>query len=267
MTFLDLLPPIAFAVFAWWFSTGLILLVLRAPRAAHRGWLAVFAGIAVFAVAGVGHLAGVADGWAAYAGFVLAVVIWGWHEAAFLMGYVTGPRPAPCPDGARGFDRFRFATLTVLHHEIALAATLAALAALTWGQPNQTATIVFAVLFVMRLSAKFNLFLGVPNLSDEFMPPHLEHLKSYLPRRPTGLFMPISMTLGLVLAAWLMAQATAAAPHSAAAIGLVLAFALTLLALLEHAFMVLPVRDTALWKWATPRKDDGAALPDEGQRG
>ena len=37
-------------------------------------------------------------------------------------------------------------------------------------QPNQVATWTFALLWVMRLSAKFNLFLGVRNRGEEFGP-------------------------------------------------------------------------------------------------
>jgi putative photosynthetic complex assembly protein 2 len=43
-------------------------------------------------------------------------------------------------------------------------------------QPNQVGTGTFAVLWVMRISAKLNLFLGVRNLSEELLPPHLAYL-------------------------------------------------------------------------------------------
>jgi hypothetical protein len=34
-------------------------------------------------------------------------------------------------------------------------------------------------------------------------------------------------------------------------------FALTALALIEHLFMVLPLPDTALWRWAMPAAGKG----------
>jgi putative photosynthetic complex assembly protein 2 len=37
-----------------------------------------------------------------------------------------------------------------------------------------------------------------------------------------------------------------------AAVGFALMFALTALAIVEHAFMILPLPDTALWRWAMP---------------
>jgi putative photosynthetic complex assembly protein 2 len=46
-------------------------------------------------------------------------------------------------------------------------------------------------------------------------------------------------------------------------IGFSLLFALTSLAVIEHAFMVLPIQDTALWRWALPpsaKNSNGPAL-------
>jgi putative photosynthetic complex assembly protein 2 len=256
MTLAALAPPILFTVFAWWFSTGLILLLLRLPPARHGRALGLYGAIAIAATGGIAFLARESGVMATYAGFTLALLVWGWHEASFLMGKITGPRPAACPPGAQGWSRFGFATMTVLHHEIALALTAAALWALTAGEANPIAGWTFALLFAMRLSAKFNIFLGVPNLSDEFFPPHLAHLKTYLPRRAMSALMPLSLLGSLVFAAWAMERATRAhaAGDPATATGLVIIFALTMMAFLEHAFMILPVRDAALWRWAAPRR-------------
>jgi hypothetical protein len=51
-----------------------------------------------------------------------------------------------------------------------------------------------------------------------------------------------------------MTQADRAIEGSAMATGFVLLFTLAALALLEHFFMVLPVQDAALWRWASPSK-------------
>ena len=102
------------------------------------------------------------------------IALWGWHELAFLLGRVTGPRRGPCPPGLEGWARFRAATEAVIHHELALAATMAAVVALSWNASNQVAVWTFAVLWLMRLSAKFDVFLGVQNLSQDFVPPHLK---------------------------------------------------------------------------------------------
>jgi putative photosynthetic complex assembly protein 2 len=179
--------------------------------------------------------------------------VWGWIEMSFLFGFVTGPRVAPCPADAEGWRRFSLAVQTVIHHELAILAGAVLLVILTWGQPNQTGTLAFLVLMLMRLSAKLNIFFGVPNLTDAFMPAHLAHLKTYFRKRPFNALAPISLLGGTVLAAWFFGQATAAEAGSGAAVGGMLLFALTALAVVEHLFMMLPVRDDLLWRWAMPR--------------
>jgi putative photosynthetic complex assembly protein 2 len=254
MTLADLAPPILTAAFAWWFSTGAILMLVRRPKAEH-GWLLACGAVGAMVAMG-GAIASAHDtgAGAAYTGFLAALCVWGWHEASFLMGVLTGPRRLPCPPAASGWTRFRLATLTVLHHEIALALTALALVALTWGAPNQTATATFLVLFVMRLSAKLNLFLGVPRYADEFFPPHLAHLKSYLPRRAFNALLPFSLIGAGALAAFFLQRALATGD-----IGLALVFALTALAFIEHVFMIAPVSETALWRWAVPRREKNIA--------
>lgn len=246
--------PIIATVFAWWFSTGIILLLVRLPPKNYGGALSLFALVLASATGGVIVTADENTSAAAYFAAGCALCIWGWHEASFLMGKITGPRPAACPADAKGWSRFKYATLTVIHHEIAIFLTLLALIGLTWGQPNPVAAWTFGILFAMRISAKLNIFLGVPNLTDEFFPAHLEHLKSYLPKRPMNALMPVSVIGSLILCAWLMTQADRAAEGSAMATGFLLLFTLTALALLEHFFMVLPVQDAALWRWASPSK-------------
>jgi len=193
MDLATLAVPIITTVFAWWFSTGIILLMLRLPPKRYGSALSLFALVLAVATGGVIITADIDTGPSAYIAAGCALCIWGWHEASFLMGKITGPRPAACPENAKGWTRFKFAALTVLHHEIAIFLTLLALIGLTWGQPNPVAAWTFGILFAMRISAKLNIFLGVPNLSDEFFPAHIEHLKSYLAKRPMNALMPISV--------------------------------------------------------------------------
>ena len=40
------------------------------------------------------------------------------------------------------------------------------------------------------------MFLGVPNLTEEFLPEHLHYLKSFLSRKPMNLLFPVSVTAG-----------------------------------------------------------------------
>jgi putative photosynthetic complex assembly protein 2 len=139
-----------------------------------------------------------------------------------------------------------------MHHEVALALTLAALVVLTWGQPNQIGTLTFLVLWVMRLSAKFNLFLGAPHRGEELLPAHLQHLKSYFRNRRMNALIPISILSGVALACVLAGLAHAPAALPLEQVGYSLLLTLTLLAVLEHVFMFVPPPNALLWGWAEP---------------
>lgn len=262
--------PVIAALLTWWFGTGVVLL---AERLGSRWALAraVGAGFALAAAVGLCLWSlGQPTEIGAYAGFAAGVAIWGWHELAFVLGWLAGPNRAPCPQGARGWRRFSAAAATVMHHELALVGTLAALAAVSWSAPNQTALAVFAALWVMRISAKLNLFLGVPNVSAEFAPPRLRHMASYFRVRRMNALFPFSI-VGATFAAALAAEAAAMAATPFERVGACLLATLLALAVLEHWFMVLPVRDTLLWRWALgPRElvepDAAEAAPGDAAR-
>jgi putative photosynthetic complex assembly protein 2 len=238
------------AILAWWLSTAVILVVCALPQRTFRVSFAAASLIAVAAVYGFVRSAWNTDMAGAYVGFASALAIWGWIEMSFLMGFITGPRTAPCPQSATGWIRFRLALQTLLYHELTIAGAAVLLVALSWGAPNQTGTLAFLILMVMRISAKLNIFLGVPNLTDEFLPQRLDYLKSYFRKRQSNAFFPVSVAA----AAWtsmVLAQKALAADGAAAG-GYALLFTLTALAILEHVFMVLPLPDAALWRWAMP---------------
>lgn len=246
-----IVPPLLFAFLMWFIGTASIVWLDSRPRATYAtsltlaGVLAIAATVLVRARAGDTSLAG------AYTAFAAAIVIWGWHEMSFLMGIVAGPNRDECPPDASGWRRFSAATATVIHHELAIAATAIMLFAVTWGQPNQAAPLTFLLLFVLRLSAKFNLYLGVPNLSDEVFPDHLVYLKSYFRKRRCNALFPFSIVLsgGLTAWAWLAGQG-APAGSGLWATGTLLA-GLAALGLVEHLFLVLPLRDAKLFQWAS----------------
>ncbi len=243
---------VLYTLFLWWFSTGAILWLDRRAPSTYRFSLLAGLGVAMAALAGVVFSLRTATAAGAVVGFTSAVLIWGWHELSFLTGAITGPRRLSCPPEASGGRRFVLAASTLIHHEIALAVTALALAALSWGQVNPVGAWTFLLLFACRLSAKLNLFLGVPNFSSDLFPEHLRHLTSYVRKAPPSALFPVSVALGSALAAGLAwrALASGASPYEAAACSLL--FALTALAMVEHAFMVVPLPDAALWRWALP---------------
>lgn len=238
----------AFAVFAWWFSTGAILWLVRRP-APGASWAAalLLGGLGVWGLAASAartDLAGV------YCAFAAALSLWGLHELAFLRGWITGPVRTPCPRAAGLWDRLSAAAGAVLYHELALAATLALMVWLARGAPNQIGVATFTVLFVMRLSAKFNVFIGAPHLASEFLPERLTYLKSYFGRSRYNLLLPLCL-IASGAAAWRLGwDAFVGAESAFEAAGASLVFSLLALAMLEHLFLALPMGDAALWRWA-----------------
>ena len=246
----DFAPAALFALFIWWFSTGVLLYVDHLPRRTFGMTIGISSGLGLLAICGLHHWSQTASPLNAYLTFLCALAIWAWHELTFLLGMVTGPRKLPCPPDATGWRRFNYAAQIVIHHELALAATLVLIAALTMDAPNQVGTATFVVLWIMRLSAKFNLFLGVHNLTKEFIPDHLTYMLSYFRQSRLNPLMPVSVTLGTAGVVWLigLAFSTSNSPFQEAALGLI---ATTLaLAVLEHVFLVLPIPDGLLWRWA-----------------
>jgi putative photosynthetic complex assembly protein 2 len=249
--------PLLFATVLWFVATGFVLWLDRLPKETWPFSIVAATVASGFAMGGIIMTAPLTGSTAAYIAFACALVLWGWHELSFLMGFVTGPNREPCPDDATGWRRFRLAAATLIHHEVAMFATVIVIIAASWGQPNQTAALTFMLLFVMRLSAKFNIFAGVPHLSTEMMPDHMRYLATYFRIRPPRVLFAISLIGIGALAAWLGRAALAA--EGGLATCYALAFALVVLAFIEHGFLVLPWQDTRLFHWAMRDKQSPAA--------
>lgn len=243
------------ALFVWWFSTGAILAAVKwSDRHGRRArfWCAL-AGLPVLGLGIWGYsvtldqtgLGGV------YGGFLAALAIWGWIELAFLTGMITGPNVHPCPAIVPEWERFVRAWGTIAHHEVLLVTALVSLIWTGHDAENTTGLWTFVVLFFARISAKLNLFLGVPKINTEFLPGALSHLPSHFRNARLNWLFPLSITaLSFAAACWL--ERLYSVPGPAAAVGFALLAALTLLALLEHWLMVLPLPDEKLWRWMLP---------------
>ncbi len=229
---------------------GVVLYLDGLPRTTFRYSLAGAGAIAVAALAGVVMSSDSIDVGNAYVAFTCGLTLWGWLEMSYFMGLITGPWQAPCPPQLRGWPRFALALRTSLYHEVLVVLVGCALLAYTRNSPNQLAAWTFAVLWLMRWSSKLNVFLGVPNLNEEFLPDTLDYLKSFMIKKPMNLLFPLSITLATVLSVELLAAALVAPAQSFEATAYGLLAALMLLGLLEHWFLVLPLEDAALWRWA-----------------
>jgi putative photosynthetic complex assembly protein 2 len=240
--------PIGFAIFIWWFSTGLVLLLDNLPRTTFRWSVLISSALALAALVALSHTAGQTSVAGAYCAFTSALMVWAWHELTFLTGWLTGWRKQPLTAGAVGWQRFSQAVAAIVWHELGILASGLLIVAITWGEPNQVGTATFLVLWVMRTSAKLNLFMGVRNLSEEFLPPHLVYMGSYFRRRPMNALWPFSIAGGLAVLAWLVADSLTAT--SGQQVGGLLVATMLAMAVVEHGLLVLPLPSTALWRWA-----------------
>lgn len=250
--------PALFTLLLWWGSTGLIIYLDGLRRETFRWTMLGATTLLCAGLAGLHTLAWEVGPMGAWLGFVCGVLCWAWIEIAFLTGAVTGPRRTAIAQSVRGWARFRAALAALLWHELAIVAMAGAIVLVTFGAPNQIGTWTFLAFWAMRQSAKLNVFLGVRNLSEAFLPEHLRYLESYFARRRMNVLFPISVAAGLIAAALLFLSAAAEDASRHEAVGFTLLGTLVALGLLEHVFMVLPVSADALWRWGLASRGTSA---------
>ncbi|MBK1670840.1 hypothetical protein CKO28_22745 [Rhodovibrio sodomensis] len=250
--------PALFALFLWWFSTGAVIYLDGLPTRTFKWSMLGATAVAAAALYGIGATADDTSLAAAYCAFACGLLAWGWVEISFYTGYVTGPRTHPCPEGCRGWKHFGHAIMTSLWHELAILAGVAIVAALTWGDPNQIGLWTFVVLWWMHQSAKLNVFLGVRNVTEEFVPEHLTFLRSFLTKRSSmNLLFPVSVTVSTVVCVYLVDAAIAPGASTFEAAGYSFLATLMALAILEHWFLMLPLPAQKLWGWGLKSRPAG----------
>ena len=253
----DLALPFMVVVVLWFVSTGLVAMINHRLRQSF-GRALVIAGICAALGLGLLVLTSQSDAvWATYVSFIGGLLIWSWHEISFLTGAVAGSHRDACPLEAKGWQRFSLATMALIHHEIALAMTAGLLLSLGAVTANPTGAYTFALLLIFRLSSKLNIYWGVPNMSDELLPLHLAYLKSYFGPKRLAPMLVISIVMIVGLGGYFALAATAATQANEAVQASLLC-CLCLLAALEHLFLAIPFRDSALWGWALDAKNKQA---------
>jgi putative photosynthetic complex assembly protein 2 len=233
----------------WFIGTGLVAMINHRLRASFGRALLIACACGFIGLGLIMLTAQSTAVWATYASFLGGLLIWSWHEISFLTGAVAGSHRDPCPPGASDWQRFSMATMALIHHEVALAMTAGLLLSLATVTTNAAGAYAFGLLLIFRLSSKLNLYRGVPHLSDEMLPGHLSYLKSYFGPRALRPELLIATTAILGLAGY-FALSAVRADHSHALAQAGLLCGLSLLAALEHLFLAIPFRDSALWGWA-----------------
>lgn len=259
---IDYLLALTTVTLAWWISTGLVLLLNRlGPNWQRASLLAVTALVLLSLI----YLPGRSEDRSAAGallGFGQGLIIWAWLEMTYLMGVITGPRKTPCPPDVTTPQRFWLGLQTSLYHEISVIMMVTLVVFVAGDGPNQVAAATCISLWLMRWSAKLNLFLGVRNYNSDWFPEHLKYLDSYTRRAPLNFLFPLSVTLGTTVAVLLLGQAMATNDPFLRSANLLVS-ALLSLGVLEHWFLVYPFGESALWRWALPSEPKSSTTADK----
>lgn len=253
------LAPVLAAVLAWWAGTIAVLVLgrigeradgspgrvdLLARSLAALSWVAAF----VVVVVPSWHT----TQWAAALSFGAGILLWGCLELSYFRGWITGPVKRACPPGVGIGRRFRLGVGTSLHHELTVLATAAMLFACEPEGIANPGVAAFVVLWLMRWSAKLNLFLGARNFNVEMLPTGLRYLGTYVHRAPMNPLWPVSVGGASLVLAGIVQRAIEYGVGGVPAFSLLLVATLLALAIIEHLLMVTPVTDRRLWAWAAP---------------
>ncbi|MEM9704649.1 MAG: putative photosynthetic complex assembly protein PuhE [Pseudomonadota bacterium] len=247
----NLVLPLIFAAAIWWVSTGVVIWLIGLPERTFKATALIAtlvlgaATIMLLALRDDVSLSG------AYVGFLVGIALWAWHELMFLLGFLNGPRRSPCPPDLTTWDRFKASSETVIHHELVIAAHAVVIVALSWGAQNKVAAWTFLLLWGMRISAKLVVFFGAPRLSDDFLPSHLNYLKTYFRKTASKVFFPAAIMIVTSVAAVLAHRASAFELGTFESLGFLMLAALATLAVFEHWALAAPIPDAALWSWAS----------------
>jgi putative photosynthetic complex assembly protein 2 len=110
---------------------------------------------------------------------------------------------------------------------------------------------MYIALYLMHISAKLNVFLGVRNFRVDLLPREMHHLGKLLARRHSNELFPISIVLATGATLLLIYQAIVPETSAAQSTGALLVATMLVLGLFEHWIMVLPLPETMVG-W-TPR--------------
>ena len=94
---------ILYALFVWWFSTGVIMYVDGLPRRTFRWTMLVATILLMIALYGLSASSTDTTLPGAYVAFTSGLLIFGWLEVSFYTGFITGPNRQACTHGCSGW--------------------------------------------------------------------------------------------------------------------------------------------------------------------
>lgn len=233
-----LLAAIAFVIVMWSTSTAVIFYLDSLPAHTFKYSMAAATLVLIGCSIAMVLLEDQSSTEAIATSFAAGLLAWGWTEMALYMGYITGPRKKRCAEGCSGLQHFGHAVNANLWHEI----VVIIFAIVIYLSANETSLWAYTMLWLMHLSARLNVFLGVRNVSAEFVPEHMDVLKGFLRQRTMNPLFPFSCLILIALTGYLIS--------SAQTFAMTMAATLASIGLLEHVLLMLPLPIEKMWAWS-----------------
>ena len=245
---MDMVFASFFVIFMWWISTTLILALTRKHGTVNNiNTMILLTIVLVLGFLLLIYSRNVTTVVSAYTGFVSIMMIWAWQETAFLVGWITGNRKSKCPKDAKGVRRAWLAFQTISYHELTLVIMGFSIWVITKDAINDIAFETFLVLWVMRLGAKINVFLGVRNFYEEFLPKKISYLTSYFKRKSYNPLFPFLLALTSIVDMLFWYNAVTTADSFERTSSTIIA-ALLGLGIVELILMMLPFQLDRIWR-------------------
>ena len=243
---MSILPEAVLVVVAvWWLGTGI---VLRLQQRLIPTNLSTSVGIIFIACLGFGVLLLTRQNlsWISIiSGFISAVVVWGCIELSYYLGRIAGTHQSICPPSITTWARFKLALGTSIWHELLVTGLGLLLILLFYKASNTVGLYTYMVLWLMRWSAKLNLFLGVPNFNTSWIPARLAYISSYIRTGTITPFFFISILSASFVVFQLLSKSTQVGIEQP--LIYIIPAILLILAIVEHVFMLLPFQEVKMW--------------------
>ena len=245
--------PVLFAIFLWWFLTGLVFTLFNRPRAITLVGFGLITFVMGAAFGGIWLTRGESGSLAIYTSLACGMVIWGWQTASYYLGFITGPVSSFASEKVKGTQtiagRFWAALKMGLWHEVTIIGFALLLAAITWAQPNRWGLWIYIAVWLMHSLAKLCIFFGVRNFRVEFMPEHMQPLTPLLKQDvENNRLLPLGIMLGMSFALMLIYHGIAPTTPADSRIGFLVLGATVGLGTVEILLLAMPI-SAMLWGW------------------
>ena len=222
----------------WWLATGLVI-AAQHDAATRLGAAIVSGALAIAGLVIVARSRTDATPAGARRALAGAGLLWTWVTVSLYAGWLVGPAPIrPSPDAPRVVEAM-LAIRALLWHELGSIVVLAAAWGLTRRGPNRAGFHVLLAFWATTQLAKLNVFAGVANPGDRFLPPWLSFISWYVGPRRNTLLLAVSIA-ALAAGGYVAARKAARSRDPFARWAGAMVACMLALGALEHVFLGIP---------------------------